>query len=78
MTASVGVAVFPEHGMTPARLLRSADAALYAAKDAGRDGWRFALATDGDAANQQRRVLVVPDTDIALPEGADYPGMPDD
>jgi diguanylate cyclase (GGDEF)-like protein len=78
VTASIGVAVFPEHGMTPSRLLRSADDALYAAKDAGRDGWRFALATQDDAANQERRVLVVPDTDIALPEGADRPRFSDD
>jgi two-component system, cell cycle response regulator len=78
VTASIGVAVFPEHGMTPSRLLRSADDALYAAKDAGRDGWRFALATEDDATNQQRRVLVVPDTDIAIPEGADRPRFSDD
>jgi diguanylate cyclase (GGDEF)-like protein len=78
VTASIGVAVFPEHGMTPSRLLRSADDALYAAKDAGRDGWRFALATEDEGTNQQRRVLVVPDTDIALPEGSDRPRFPDD
>jgi two-component system cell cycle response regulator len=78
VTASIGVAVFPEHGMTPSRLLRSADDALYAAKDAGRDGWRFALATEDDGTNQERRVLVVPDTDIALPEGADRPRYSDD
>ena len=78
VTASIGVAVFPEHGMTPSRLLRSADDALYAAKDAGRDGWRFALATEDEGTDQQRRVLVVPDTDIALPEGADRPRFPDD
>jgi two-component system cell cycle response regulator len=77
VTASIGVAVFPEHGVTPSRLLRSADDALYSAKDAGRDGWRFALATEDDGTNQ-RRVLVVPDTDIALPDGADRPRFPDD
>jgi two-component system cell cycle response regulator len=78
VTASIGVAVFPEHGSTPARLLRSADDALYAAKDAGRDGWRFALPTDEDGTHQ-RRVLIVPDTDIALPEGAaERPHFPDD
>ena len=78
VTASIGAAVFPEHGMTPSRLLRSADDALYAAKDAGRDGWRFGLATEDDGTNEQRRVLVVPDTDIALPKSADRPRFPDD
>ena len=42
VTASVGVAAFPEHGTTLAELLRAADAALFAAKRAGRD--RVAIA----------------------------------
>lgn len=47
MTASVGVAVFPEHGETEADLLRAADAALYGAKSAGRN--RVAVRTaEGD------------------------------
>lgn len=37
VTASFGVAVFPEHGKTGAALIAAADAALYAAKNAGRD-----------------------------------------
>ena len=37
VTCSVGVAVFPEHGQTGEALLRAADAALYRAKQAGRD-----------------------------------------
>jgi diguanylate cyclase (GGDEF)-like protein/PAS domain S-box-containing protein len=36
-TASFGVAMFPEHGLTGEQLLRAADHALYRAKDAGRD-----------------------------------------
>jgi two-component system cell cycle response regulator len=64
VTASIGVAVFPEHGTTPTRLLRSADDALYAAKDAGRDGWRFAQ-PDGGAAEPMRSVVVVPDVEVA-------------
>ena len=43
VTASIGVAVFPEHGTTASRLLRSADDALYVAKEAGRNCWRFAV-----------------------------------
>jgi two-component system, cell cycle response regulator len=64
VSASIGVAVFPEHGATPTRLLRSADDALYAAKDAGRDGWRFAKPdTSNDGDDQGRKVLVVPDVE---------------
>jgi diguanylate cyclase (GGDEF)-like protein len=37
ITISVGVAVFPEHGMSPKDLMAAADAALYEAKGGGRD-----------------------------------------
>ena len=37
ITISLGVAVFPEHGATPHDLLLAADAALYRAKQQGRD-----------------------------------------
>ncbi len=40
--ASVGVALFPDDGMRAGELLRLADAAMYAAKKAGRNGWRMA------------------------------------
>jgi len=37
VTISVGVATFPEHGMSPKELMAAADAALYEAKRCGRD-----------------------------------------
>jgi diguanylate cyclase (GGDEF)-like protein len=37
VTVSLGVAVFPTHGMTGEALIRSADAALYLAKQGGRN-----------------------------------------
>jgi two-component system, cell cycle response regulator len=37
VTASLGVSAVPDHGSTPAALVRSADAALYVAKEGGRD-----------------------------------------
>ena len=43
VTMSIGVAAYPEHGGTPDALIRAADAALYHAKEKGRD--RVALAT---------------------------------
>ena len=42
VTASIGVAVYPDHGASGAQLLRAADEALYAAKAAGRDTHRLA------------------------------------
>ncbi len=45
ITASLGVAVFPEHGASSEALLRAADRALYRAKAEGRDRVMVALAS---------------------------------
>ena len=37
ITASIGIAIFPDHGKTPDRLLAQADVALYRAKSLGRN-----------------------------------------
>ena len=42
ITLSLGVACFPEHGLTGEAVIRSADAALYRAKKEGRDAVRLA------------------------------------
>lgn len=42
ISASVGIAVYPEQGSTASELLAHADAALYAIKVAGKNGYRFA------------------------------------
>mgnify|MGYP001984054637 CR=1 FL=1 len=53
---SVGIATAPDHGSSSERLIRSADLALYAAKDAGRG--RFHLFSyDLHAAAQERNQL---------------------
>ncbi|MCX7154878.1 MAG: EAL domain-containing protein [Rhodocyclales bacterium] len=49
-TASIGVALFPGHGIDGEMLLKNADVAMYAAKRAGRDAWRF-YAPDMNAAS---------------------------
>ena len=41
VTLSVGVAIYPEDGKTPETLLKNADAAMYQAKDDGRNTYQF-------------------------------------
>jgi diguanylate cyclase (GGDEF)-like protein/PAS domain S-box-containing protein len=41
ITASIGIAIFPEDGQSGAALLKHADSAMYCAKDEGRDGYQF-------------------------------------
>ncbi len=41
VTASLGVAMYPDDGDSVEALLRHADTAMYAVKGSGRNGWRF-------------------------------------
>jgi diguanylate cyclase (GGDEF)-like protein len=41
MTASIGIAVFPDHDQHAGGLLKKADLAMYQAKRGGRDGYQF-------------------------------------
>jgi diguanylate cyclase (GGDEF)-like protein/PAS domain S-box-containing protein len=41
VTPSIGVAMYPAHGATPAELIKHADIAMYRAKLQGRAAWRF-------------------------------------
>ncbi|GMV60006.1 MAG: hypothetical protein AMXMBFR72_30990 [Betaproteobacteria bacterium] len=41
VTASIGVALFPQHGGDVETLVRKADIAMYTVKDAGRNGWQI-------------------------------------
>ena len=54
ITTSLGVAVYPEDGVTVDVLSRHADAAMYSAKRAGRNGYRF---YDGDIGAHADRQL---------------------
>jgi diguanylate cyclase (GGDEF)-like protein/PAS domain S-box-containing protein len=50
VTASVGVCVYPDWGADPVSLLRNADAAMYAAKDSGRNSYQVFSNTMLDAS----------------------------
>jgi diguanylate cyclase (GGDEF)-like protein/PAS domain S-box-containing protein len=41
VTVSIGAALYPAHGRNPATLVRRADTAMYAAKKAGGNRWKF-------------------------------------
>jgi len=46
VTASMGIVLFPEHGMLAGELLAKADAAMYSAKDKGRNTYHIYSDTD--------------------------------
>ncbi|BAU91383.1 putative diguanylate cyclase [Methylorubrum populi] len=52
---SIGIALAPEHGRDGDTLFKNADLALYAAKDSGRDGYRFYTPAMGEAASGRQR-----------------------
>jgi len=52
LTASIGVALFPQDGDTPDALINSADMAMYAAKKLGRNTVQFFTAAMGQEAHE--------------------------
>jgi diguanylate cyclase (GGDEF)-like protein/PAS domain S-box-containing protein len=66
-TASLGVAVYPDHGESVEALLKNADAAMYRAKEDGRDTFRVFAREMG--ANVLDRLSVESELRSALVEG---------
>jgi len=53
VTASIGIAMFPDDGDDAATLLKHADAAMYLAKQQGRDGYRYFTKAMADEARRR-------------------------
>ena len=56
LTPSLGIAIHPEDGATAEQLIKHADTALYQAKGAGRDGYRFFSPAMNTAAVERLRL----------------------
>lgn len=56
VTPSIGIALIPDHGQTPADLLKRADIALYRAKDSGRNAVQLFHSTMQHAASERLRL----------------------
>ena len=67
VTPSIGVALIPDHGHTPADLLKRADIALYRAKDSGRNTTELFHTTMQKAASE--RLRMESDLRLALARG---------
>ncbi|TLP55045.1 MULTISPECIES: PAS domain S-box protein [Pseudomonas] len=67
VTPSIGVALIPDHGTTPADLLKRADIALYRAKDSGRNTTELFHTTMQKAASE--RLRMESDLRLALARG---------
>ena len=57
ISASVGIALFPGNGLTAEELLMNADAAMYHAKGAGKNGYSFFDASMNTNARKQLQLL---------------------
>ncbi len=66
ITCSLGISIFPEHGINGETLIKNADIAMYSAKESGRNAFRFFTA-DIDAQAAERLML-----ENSLQQALDY------
>jgi diguanylate cyclase (GGDEF)-like protein/PAS domain S-box-containing protein len=65
LTVSIGVAAFPDHGLSPKELMAAADAALYEAKNRGRDQVCLAVLTSEEEATTPAADKLVAEKSVA-------------
>lgn len=68
VTASIGIALFPSHGTTPADMMASADVAMYKAKESGIQHWHLLSRSENAKDELQERVYWVERVRSALAE----------
>jgi diguanylate cyclase (GGDEF)-like protein/PAS domain S-box-containing protein len=68
ISASIGIALFPEHGSDVQDLLARTDLAMYHVKESGRGGWYLLSTNDDSHRIMQERVLWKQRMEIALAE----------
>jgi diguanylate cyclase (GGDEF)-like protein/PAS domain S-box-containing protein len=56
VSASIGVAIYPDDGADPDLLLRNADTAMYRAKESGRAGYQFYLPQMNERAAERLKI----------------------
>ena len=56
VNCSIGISIFPEHGVDSETLIKNADAAMYSAKESGRNTFRF-FSADMNAQVMERMML---------------------
>jgi diguanylate cyclase (GGDEF)-like protein/PAS domain S-box-containing protein len=56
VSCSIGISIFPEHGVDSETLIKNADTAMYCAKDSGRNNFRF-FAADMNAQVVERLTI---------------------
>lgn len=67
ISGSIGISLFPEHGSTAEALIKDADAAMYRAKEEGRNTFRFF--TEEMTAQATERLVLENSLHTALEEG---------